>query len=168
MEAEEGGIVSIRKAQPSDIEDIVDIATSAWEPIYAHRRHVLGETLFRVSHPDWRAQKASEVRAACVVSGGSGVCVAEDGGRVVGFAAYHIDGSSGIGEIGNNAVRPDSQGKGISGTMYRYVLEVFRKSGMRFAKVGTGGDKAHAPARRAYQKAGFDIELPSVQYFRAL
>ena len=35
-------------------------------------------------------------------------------------------------------------------------------------RAGTGGDEAHAPARRAYQKAGFDIELSSVQLYRAL
>ena len=168
MEDKNGGTVKVRPARPDDIEAIVDIAIAAWEPIYVYRRQILGETLFRACHPDWKTQKASELRAASEEFSGSGFFVAEDGGRVVGFTAYHADANSGIGEIGNNAVHPGSQGKGISGLMYMQVFEVFRKSGMRFAKVGTGGDEAHAPARRAYQKAGFDIELSSVQLYRAL
>jgi hypothetical protein len=42
-----------------------------------------------------------------------------------------------------------------------------RESGMRVAMIGTGGDPGHAPARRAYDKAGYTA-LPSVQYFKAL
>jgi hypothetical protein len=39
---------------------------------------------------------------------------------------------------------------------------------MRVATVGTGGDPSHAPARRAYEKAGFDREIPSVWMYRPL
>ena len=34
--------------------------------------------------------------------------------------------------------------------------------------VGTGGDPSHAPARRAYEKAGFGPAIPSLYYYRAL
>ena len=43
-----------------------------------------------------------------------------------------------------------------------------RECGMCYVQVGTGGDLAHAPARRAYQKAGFTIALPHVEYYREL
>jgi hypothetical protein len=39
---------------------------------------------------------------------------------------------------------------------------------MRFAKVHTGLDPSHAPARRAYEKAGFTTQLPTVDYYRKL
>ena len=45
---------------------------------------------------------------------------------------------------------------------------LLRAHGMRVVKVTTGGDKSHAPARRAYEKAGFRTDLPTVTYFREL
>jgi ribosomal protein S18 acetylase RimI-like enzyme len=76
-----------------------------------------------------------------------------------------VNHTSRIGEIGNNAVHPDVQGRGIGPQMYRHALERLRELGMRFVKVGTGGDPAHAPARRAYEKVGFDVQLPGVEYY---
>ena len=52
--------------------------------------------------------------------------------------------------------------------MYRAVLAHFKERGMRFAKVQTGLDPAHAPARRAYELAGFDIRHEDVTYFKKL
>ena len=43
-----------------------------------------------------------------------------------------------------------------------------REAGVRVATVGTGGDAAHAPARRAYEKAGFGPYLPSIYMYKAL
>ena len=87
---------------------------------------------------------------------------------MVGFVTCYADASTGIGEIGNNAVHPDCQGQGIAQRLYAYAFERLRERGMRYVKVGTGGDPAHAPARRAYQKAGFDVSLPHVEYYREL
>ena len=99
---------------------------------------------------------------------GINVVVAELDGLVVGFADFYCHEQSGIGEIGNNAVHPDYQGRGIAGRLYEAVFERMRERGMRFAKVGTGLDPSHAPARRAYQKAGFDRERQTVTYYRDL
>jgi hypothetical protein len=42
-----------------------------------------------------------------------------------------------------------------------------RTSGMDIAVVETGGDSGHAPARAAYETAGFTL-LPIARYFRLL
>lgn len=39
---------------------------------------------------------------------------------------------------------------------------------MQVATVATGGDISHDPARRAYEKSGFDVQIPSVWYCRTL
>jgi hypothetical protein len=39
---------------------------------------------------------------------------------------------------------------------------------MRAATVATGGDASHAPARRAYAKAGFAAQIPGVWMCRKL
>jgi hypothetical protein len=38
---------------------------------------------------------------------------------------------------------------------------------MRLARVETGGDPSHAPARRSYENAGY-TGLPLVRYFKDL
>ena len=52
--------------------------------------------------------------------------------------------------------------------MYSHVLGLFKKAGMSFARVGTGGDLGHAHARRAYEKAGFDLRREDVVYYKVL
>jgi len=42
-----------------------------------------------------------------------------------------------------------------------------RSRGMDIAVVETGGDPGHAPARAAYESAGFTL-LPIARYFRLL
>lgn len=63
--------VTIRDLRPEDIEAVVQVALAAWEPIYAARRQMLGEALFAAEHPDWRVEKARQVRSAG--RGGAGV-----------------------------------------------------------------------------------------------
>jgi hypothetical protein len=39
---------------------------------------------------------------------------------------------------------------------------------MKCVTVETGGEESHAPARRAYAKAGFEAEFPMMRYYRKL
>jgi ribosomal protein S18 acetylase RimI-like enzyme len=165
--------LTLRALQPADVETIVAIAVAAWRPIYAFYQQEMGDDLFAAACPNWPEEKARQVRAACDSACGPQasnvlVGVAETDGRPVGFVTFYADERSGIGEIGNNAVHPDLRGQGIGPRMYQYAFDRLRERGMRYVKVGTGGDPAHAPARRAYEKAGFTIRLPGVEYYRGL
>jgi GNAT superfamily N-acetyltransferase len=71
------------------------------------------------------------------------------------------------GEIGLNAVHPDCQRRGIASRMYVRVSEILRANGIKFVQVGTGGDEAHTPAHRAYEKCGF-VPIPLVRYYKKL
>lgn len=160
--------ITIRDMHEGEVEVLVEIALAAWEPIFDQYRAMMGEELFGLLHPDWRAEKADQIRRGCDPQYGGGACVVECEGRIVGFATYYPKAKTRVGEIGNNAVHPDYQGKGIGTRMHEHVIERLGGLGMRFVEVGTGGDPSHAPARRAYQKAGFDIAIPAVTYFRKL
>jgi GNAT superfamily N-acetyltransferase len=98
----------------------------------------------------------------------SEVYVAEVSGVVVGFVAIGLNRDTRVGEIGLNAVHPTRAGHGIGTAMYEFALSRMRDAGMRAATVATGGDASHAPARRAYQKAGFAAQIPSVWMCRFL
>jgi hypothetical protein len=52
--------------------------------------------------------------------------------------------------------------------MYEHVLARMKELGAALATIGTGGDPSHAPARRAYEKAGFGPVLPSVHLYKLL
>jgi GNAT superfamily N-acetyltransferase len=160
--------LSIRDLKAGDAETLAQMAVDAWRPIYASYRGILGDDLFTAAFPNWEEKKAGQIRTACAEGSRASVYVAEKGGQIVGFVTFYLDQSTNVGEIGNNAVSPDWQGQGIGTAMYERVFEALRSRGVRVVKVGTGGDPSHAPARRAYEKAGFTASLPSVTYYRKL
>jgi GNAT superfamily N-acetyltransferase len=89
-------------------------------------------------------------------------------GTVVGFVSLQLNQETQIGEIGLNAVHPDHAGKGVGTAMYDFAIARMKEAGMRVATVATGGDPSHAPARRAYEKAGFTVQIPRVWLCRKL
>jgi ribosomal protein S18 acetylase RimI-like enzyme len=128
----------------------------------------MGQKLFEIVFPDWRAEKAGQVQRACQPQSSTAVFVAEVDGLVVGFITFYAHEGDRVGTIGNNAVHPQWQGQGIGPALYEHVFARLRDLGFRAVRVSTGGDPSHAPARRAYEKAGFDVRLPQVDYYRRL
>lgn len=163
--------ILLRTVAPDEITDalreaLVALSVAAWEPIYMRYRETMGEALFTTLYPDWRENKAGHIRHALDGQHEPGLAVAECDGAIVGFVTWYLHvHAEVVGEIGNNAVSPDYQGRGIAPRLYAVALDAMRAAGMRYACVGTGLDPAHAPARRAYEKAGFAIAIPSVEYY---
>lgn len=159
----------IRWARADDLEAIIATALRAWEPIFRERGETLGEDLMRRDRGggNWREKKAQEIRNHCESLPDS-VLVTELDGRVVGFLTFHANRESGILSIGNNAVDPDYQGRGLGTAQYEYVLAWAREGGLLYAKVLTGLDDCHAAARAAYERAGFDMAIPHVTYYKKL
>ena len=158
----------IRSLEPDDVETLAEIAVTAWEQSYAYYRERMGDDLFETVYPDWRASKADQIRQACADESRTTVRVAELDGRVSGFVTFFTRGEPPIGEIGNNAVHPDAQGRGIGTALYRHTFDRLRERGVTCVTVATGCDPGHAPARHTYEKVGFDVSLPTVRYYREL
>lgn len=160
--------IQIRPFRDADMDRVLDIAVAAWTPVFESSRDILGSGLFDLVNPDPEGRKRSRVAAQCADDSETLVWIAEEDGELVGFVTVELDRETLIGEIGNNAVDPACQHRGIGALMYKFVLERMREAGMKCATVSTGGDPSHAPARRAYEKAGFSRALPSLQYFMAI
>jgi len=159
---------SIRPATLDDIDAIVEIAMRAWEPIWEERAGVLGEELMRADcGGDPRERKAENLRGHCEWDL-STVYVTELNGQVVGFITFAPFWDNSILEIANNAVDPEYQGRGLGAAQYEHVLVWGRAKGLKYAKVTTGLDECHAPARAAYKRVGFDRSIPSVTYYMEL
>lgn len=156
--------VEIREFRATDLEKILDIAVAAWQPVFESSRSIVGDELFETVYGDPDERKRAQVTLACSDDNPTVVWVAETDGEVAGFITMTMNHQTLVGEIGNNAVSPEFQHQGIGTMMYDYVLNQMRVFGMKAAVVETGGDEPHAPARRAYEKAGFSGPVPSVEY----
>jgi ribosomal protein S18 acetylase RimI-like enzyme len=157
----------IRAYQQEDLETLVEIGNLAWRDIYRMFRECFGDELFQLQVPDPQSAKGEQIRSHCQHHPEC-VIVYEEAGRVVGFVTFRMDCAKGMGELGNNGVHPDVRGRGIAQELYAAALDRFRQAGLQYAKVHTGLDPAHGPARRAYEKAGFNIRHEDVEYFRKL
>jgi len=157
----------IRQGTPADAEAAAEIAVLAWEPVYERRRQLLGDEMYRAEWPQGAEVKRGQV-VRTFTKHPECCLVTELNGRMVGFITWWSDRVKGFAEIGNNAVHPDAQGRGIGTMQCRRVMEIFREKGFRFARVGTGLDPAHAPAQRQYERVGFTLQVPSVMYYLEL
>jgi ribosomal protein S18 acetylase RimI-like enzyme len=161
---------SIRPLAGSDVGAVVALSLRAWEPVFDSFRAVMGEAVYRHLYPDWRAMQAAAV-AGVLRDEATRSWVADDAGRVAGFVSVvHHDethGEPNSSEIEMIAVDPDDQRRGIADALIAHAVDRMRERGAVLAVIGTGGDPGHAPARAAYEKAGFR-PFPQVRYYRML
>jgi GNAT superfamily N-acetyltransferase len=163
----EAGAIEIRGFEDDDTKAIVEFSLRAWEPVFTSVRTVLGEDLFLRLHPNWRADQAEAVRSSCT-NDERDVFVAVADGRPVGFVAVALNAfHERMGWIEIIGVDPDYQRRGISSRLTEHAIDHMRGHGMEIAVVETGGDPGHAPARAAYEAAGFTL-LPIARFFRRI
>ena len=160
--------VVLRLAGTDDHPRLDEVREAAFAPVFASFRSILGEDIYKLAQA--REDAAQGELLASLLAPGSGweVYVAERARVVVGFVSVHFNLDTEVGEIGLNAVHPAHAGKGIGTAMYDFAIVRMKEAGMRVATVSTGGDASHAPARRAYEKAGFAVQIPSVWLCRKL
>lgn len=158
--------MNMRDYRAEDLEAVMTIANTAWQPIRKMSREALGDFISDLFNPAGDAlSKGLQVKEQ-IDSGKYGIAVCEHEGVVIGFITWKIEGL--VAEICNNGALTSCGIKGIGQTMYKYVMDIFRASEVKVVRVTTGLDWAHEPARKAYERAGFKRRLESVTYFMEL
>ena len=152
----------IRAANAGDATRLEEVRRVAFAPVFASFRSILGNDIYNLAQAREDEAQAGYLASLFAADSKWEVYAAERAGIVVGFVSVWLNLDTAIGEIGLNAVHPDWAGEGIGTEMYRFAIERMRQGGMRVATVSTGGDPSHAPARRAYEKAGFNVGIPSI------
>jgi len=160
--------LGIRPFEPEDLPAMQRVREAAFRPVFRSFRSIVGEEIASIAFAHADAEQAKLLETLCEAGSGRHVLVATVGGAVVGFVSFTIDAGKRTGEIGLNAVRPEHAGKGIGTEMYEHALARMKERGAALATVSTGGDPSHAPARRAYEKAGFGPAIPSVSLYKLL
>jgi ribosomal protein S18 acetylase RimI-like enzyme len=159
--------VQIRLAEPGDEPRLQAIRAAAFASIFVSFRSMLGDELYELAQAKDDANQ-SALLSSMFVAGSPWQLYTAVVEEIVGFVSIRVDSESQMGEIGLNAVDPAHAGKGIGTHMYSFAVDRLKAEGMRVATVSTGGDPSHAAARRAYQKAGFAVHIPSVWMCRKL
>ena len=154
--------ILIRQAQEADLEAIYRINLTWGEASMAYlleqRYGPIGDepaAVFKARTMDETCRRHLE-----------DLLVAEVDGQVAGYALVLVDERRKVGTVGENAVDPAFRGHGIGTALQRRVQQVFRERGMRYAHVTT---MVHDhPARRVYEKMGFEEYARSIHYFMEL
>lgn len=155
--------------QPYDtqhLDSVICISLRAWAPVFDSIQESMDSDVYRHFYPDWRVDQQRAVENVCAAED-THVWVAVEDGSTVGFIALRLHTDSKMGEIYMVAVDPDYQCRSIGTALTDFGLDWMKKAGMSVAMVETGGDPGHAPARRTYEKSGFDL-LPIARYFKKL
>jgi ribosomal protein S18 acetylase RimI-like enzyme len=159
---------AIRPFRASDLCAIQVIRQRAFQSIFDSFRQLVGEEIFQLQYRDADRKQAEYLDSICAKNADKEIFVLLQDDAVIGFVGISADKTSAIGEIDLNAVDPDYQGKGGGRFMYDFALGRLKKKGAKLVKVGTGADVSHLPARRAYEKAGFNVGIPGVTLFRLI
>jgi GNAT superfamily N-acetyltransferase len=151
----------VRPYVDGDWKAVLDLCLRAFAPACESLGRLAGADL------DWRRSIRRYLRSLTRPGQGGWLVVAELRGSVVGVVHYQVDRETQSGSIGVSAVHPARQGKGTGSLMYRHVLDLMSAQGVKYATADTGADSSHAPARRAYERAGF-VAVPTIHYFMEL
>ena len=157
----------IRQCQAEDLPRLFEIAKTAWEKIFDYLEDSFGKELYNTVSPDCRNSKTPALKKHFAAHP-EWLYVAERNNKIVGFICFNINKTNRTGSIGDNAVDPTCGEKGVGQEMYKAVLDTFRREGCLAAMVTTGSDPAHAPARRAYERAGFKRKVEHTFYIMDL
>lgn len=160
--------VVMRPVRADDPPHLDKVRQAAFAPVFASFRSILGDDIYDLAQAREDEAQGELLVALLAPESGWEVYVAEVASTVVGFVSIQLNHETHVGEIGLNAVHPDHAGKGVGTAMYDFAIGRMKEAGMRVATVATGGDPSHAPARRAYEKAGFTVHIPSVWLCRKL
>ncbi|SIN66246.1 Ribosomal protein S18 acetylase RimI [Parasphingorhabdus marina DSM 22363] len=160
--------ITIRPFAEADMDRVQDIRAAAFKPVFGSFRDLLGDSIAAVVYAGAEAEQADHLDQVCDPDSRFHICVATVDDRVAGFCSWSVNSKSKVGQIGLNAVHPHDSGQGIGTALYNHALGQMKEAGMLAVTVGTGGDASHAPARRAYQKAGFAKAIPSLLYCQRL
>ena len=159
----------VRKFRPEDTEAVIALANTAWQPINKMSRDRLGNKIADIIRPAGdKISKGLTIRRELSEYPQNFFVCEDDNGKIIGFSGCRMDFNSKIGIVGHNAADKTCGKKGIGQMLYKAVLAYFRENGMVIAQVFTGLDEAHAPARRAYRRAGFNRSLEHVTYYMEL
>lgn len=160
-------MVHIVEFCPAHRDALLSLSLRAWEPVFPQVREAVPPFVYRAFYPSgWKERQYADL-AALLDGEPDNIAIAMEGDRPVGWVCTRLHPDDRMSEIYVLAVDPDHQHKGVGQALMHHSFERGRKAGMTMVLVETGDDPGHAPARRAYEAAGFE-RWPVARYFKDL
>lgn len=152
--------LTVRPARFEDIEAVKTITEAAFGPMSMGR---MSEDFFgeKLGGKPWHFYKNREV-GDYAENNSHLVIVCETEGKTVAYATWLPDPEKGTAQIGNNAVHPDYQGRGIGKLMQQEIFRRMKEDGYRRFMVSTLS--VDIPAQKVYEKLGYKKYAESFHY----
>lgn len=151
----------------SRLEAVIRLSLRAWAPVFESLREAMIPAVYRAFYrDDWRAAQRRAIESVCT-DDSAHVWVALERSETAGFIALKLHPDDRMGEIYMIAVDPAFQRRGVALALMNHAAGWFKNAGMLIMMAETGADPGHAPARRAYESAGF-TPLAVARYFKSL
>ncbi len=160
--------LTIRPFVTDDLAKLQAIRQAAFAPIFAALEQTLTDKVSSDAFKHLDQEQADHLTGLCGEGTDTTVLVGVIGGEIIGFVSYSVASGKTHGTIDLNAVHPDHSGRGIGTALYEHACHAMAAKGVESVEVSTAGDLSHAPARRAYEKAGFGHAFPWVTLYRKL
>lgn len=147
---------------------VAELSVEAWQPIWKTARELVGERIY-ASMGDRKTAKYNSTYEMLQHDDIFGYGLYIDG-VLAGFCSWRIENVPGGkgGVVGLNGVADAFKGRGLGFVMQNYIVRDMLAHDICYAKVLTGLDDGHAPARRTYEKSGFDRSIPTTTYYMEL
>ncbi len=158
--------MNIRNYQPKDKSFLLDITMRAWEPVFREYELSISPDIYEIFVPDWQAEQTRSLNTICD-SPDIEVFVAEDQGSILGFSSISLHPDDYLGQIYMLGVDPEYQSRGIGQMLMNESIARIKNHGFKLVMVETGGDPGHEPARRIYEKMGFEL-TPVARYLKRI
>jgi ribosomal protein S18 acetylase RimI-like enzyme len=155
--------MNVRLYRPEDREILKDITARTFEQVSIDRN--IEKYFGLLNGTDWAWRKRRHIDVDCDAQP-EGILVAEENGRIVGYITSRLDPATKVGWIPNMAVEPDYQGRGVGRQLIEAALDLFRRHGMKYAKIETLDQ--NPVGQHLYPSCGFKEVARQVHYFREL
>lgn len=153
--------------QPSHRSALLDLSIRAWEPVFPQLKNDVPGFVYESFYPrGWRERQFEDLATTLDEEPGH-VDVALIQASPVGWVCTRLHPEDRMGEVYVLAVDPGFQQQGVGHALLEHSIDRIRRAGMNMVMVETGDDRGHAPARSAYESAGFE-RWPVARYFKNL
>ena len=155
--------MNIRLYQASDLNELKRITIEGFEGIAIDQS--VENALGILRGHDWRWRKSRHVDED-IEANLTGVFVAEEFGKVLGYISTRVDYDSGKGRIPNLAVDQSVRGQGIGRLLIEHALDYFRREGMSFAMIETMDN--NPVGQHLYPSCGFVETCRQIHFAKKL
>lgn len=146
---------------------VIDLTVDAWSPVFAETKEEVPGFVYDNFYPDgWDVRQKADVTALLEGEPGT-IWLAMADGVLAGYVGIRFHPEDHMGEVCITAVAQRHRRQGVGRRLLEFAEQHIRAGGMKMIMVETVGDSGHAPARRAYEKFGFE-PWPVARYFKRL